>query len=146
MSDVQTRALDVVAACSDPKKLETIISNAQRLGDGVVERAASLRLYEIKPSAEPGTLEHDVWRSVYALEHALKAERGRTTLLGRTRQKIARDGEQRTVADLVTGATSEGFQMLMDRDMVEHTFEAVAMRHPARFDAEVLAAAAGRLG
>lgn len=35
--------------------------------------------------------------------------------------------------------------MLVDRDMVEHTFEAVAIRHPAQFEAQVLAAAAARL-
>ena len=35
--------------------------------------------------------------------------------------------------------------MLVDRDMVEYTFEAVATRHPARFEADDLAAAAARL-
>lgn len=145
MNDVRNRALEGIETCTDPDKLDKIIANARRLGDKDVERAASLRLYEVKPSSDPGTLEHDVWRSVYALEHALKAERGRTTLLGRTRQKIARHGEQKTVADLIMGAPSDGFRMLVDRDMVEHTFEAVATRHPARFEADVLAAAAARL-
>ena len=98
MNDVRNRVLEGIETCTDP---DMLIANARRLGDKDVERAASLRLYEVKPSSDPGTLEHDVWRSVYALEHALKAERGRTTLLGRTRQKIARHGEQKTVADLI---------------------------------------------
>lgn len=120
-------------------------ANASRLGEKEVERVALLKLYSVLPSAEPGTLEYDVWRSVYALEGALKDERGKTTMLGRTRQKIARDGEMKTVADLVKGMASDGFRMLMERDMVDHTFEAVALRHSDRFDDEVLKAASTRL-
>lgn len=140
-----SRTLGYIAACDDPAKLKTMVINARRQCNEAVVQAASLRLYEVMPSALPGTPEHDVWRSVYALEDALKSERGKTTLLGRTRQKIAKDGEIKTVADLVLGKTSGGFQMLIDRGMVDHTFEAVALRHPSRFAADVLAAAKARL-
>jgi hypothetical protein len=139
------RALALIAACDDSDKLKRMAANARRLGETEIERAASFRLYTILPSAEPGTLEHDVWRSIHALEGALKDERGRTTLLGRTRQKIARDGERRTVADLVRGKASDGFRMLVDRGMVDHTFEAVALRHQALFEDEVVSAATDRL-
>jgi hypothetical protein len=139
------RALALIAGCADPEKLKRMMANARRLGKAGIERAASLKLYTVLPSAEPGTLEHDVWRSIHALEGALKDERGRTTLLGRTRQKIARDGERRTVADLVRGKASDGFRMLMDRGMVDHTFEAVALRHQSMFEDEVISAAADRL-
>lgn len=66
-------------------------------------------------------------------------------MLGRTRQKIARDGEAKTVADLVLGTASDGFHMLIARDMRDHTFEAVALRHPQRFEKDVLQAASARL-
>jgi len=141
----EARTLAYIAGCDDPAKLKTTITNARRQQNEAVIRAASLRLYEVMPSALSGTPEHDVWRSVYALEDTLKSERGKTTLLGRTRQKIARDGEIKTVADLVLGKTSDGFRMLIDRGMVDHTFEAVALRHPAHFAAEVLEAARARL-
>ncbi|KQS49497.1 hypothetical protein [Sphingomonas sp. Leaf198] len=141
-----SRALALITDCSDPEKLKKMAANARRLGETDIERAASLKLYSVMPSAEPGTLEHDVWRSIYALEGALKDERGKTTMLGRTRQKVARDGEAKTVADLVRGTPSDGFRMLMERDMEDHTFEAVALRHRNRFDDDILAAASARLG
>ena len=145
MQDVRSRALVAIERCGDSDKLKTMIKNARRQGDDEIVRAASLKLYAVLPSAEPGTLEHDVWRSVFALEDSLKVERGRTTLLGRTRQKIARDGELKTVVDLVSGKPSDGFEMLVVRGMVDHTFEAVALRHRERFEDAVLEGASKRL-
>jgi hypothetical protein len=104
-----------------------------------------LRLYEVQPSEKKGTLEYDVWQSIYALEGELSHERGKTTRLSRTRQKIARHGEQGTVTDLVLGKVSDGFRMLVERDMPRLTFEAVALRHPDRFDSAVILAAEERL-
>lgn len=144
-SDHEKRALSFIAACADAKQLERMAENARRQGATEVERAAQLRLYAVLPSAQPGTIEHDVWQSIFALESALKTERGKTILLARTRQKIGRDGELGTVADLVTGKASSGFMMLVDRGMGELTFEAVALRHPELFGPHVLAAARRRL-
>ena len=143
---MRERALEFIATCVDPKKLTQMIENARKQGEAEVERAAQLRLYEVRPEAQPGTLEHDVWRSIYALEGALTGERERTTLLGRTRQKIAADKEAATVASLVLKKdASEGFHMLLERNLAGHTFEAVALRHRERFDQEVVDAAAERL-
>ncbi|MDT4848738.1 hypothetical protein FQZ97_828380 [compost metagenome] len=140
------RALKIIEQCVDPKSLRQIAANARRQGMEAVARAANLRLYEILPSEKPGTLEHDVWRSIHALEDTLTNERGKTTRLGRTRPKIARVGERETIKDLIMRKEpSEGFHMLLDRQMAELTFEAVALRHPDRFDAEVLNAAEQRL-
>jgi len=146
MSDgPEQRALALIASCVDAAKLRQLAINARQRGAVDVERAALLKLYSVLPSAETGTLEHDVWQSIYALEDALKAERGKTILLARTRQKIARDGEGKTVSDLVLGKESAGFQMLIDRDMPELTFEALALRHADRFEVHVLDAARKRL-
>lgn len=95
-NDLTCWALERISTCSVPKELRSIADNAKRLANEDVEKAALRRLYAVSPEAEPGTLEHDVWQSVFALEDALRAERGKTTLLSRSRQKIARDGPEVT--------------------------------------------------
>jgi hypothetical protein len=144
--DLTRRALERIAQSNDPKDLRRMADNAKTAGNDEVRQAALRRLYAVSPAAQPGTLEHDVWQSIFALEGALTEERGKTTLLSRTRQKITRDGELTTVADLVTKPPSEGFRMLMDRGWPELTFEAVALRHAERFEPAVLNAAKRRLG
>lgn len=80
------------------------------------------------------------------MEGTLTSERGKTTRLGRTRPKIARVGELETIKDLIMRKDpSEGFFMLLERQMPELTFEAVALRHPERFERSVLDAAEERL-
>jgi hypothetical protein len=145
MSDDAKRALAFIRDCTDPMKLRQLATNAHAKGKENVRRAAMLRLYEVQPSEKQGTLEYDVWQSIYALEGELSHERSKTTRLARTRQKIARDGEERTVSDLVTGKVSEGFRMLVEREMPHLTFEAVALKHSERFQREVLDAAEQRL-
>lgn len=144
-SELTQRALERVAACDNPKELRRIAENAKRLENDEVARAAQRKLYAVSPDAEPGTFEHDVWQSIFALEGALTDERGKTTLLARTRQKIARQGELDTVADLIRKPPSDGYKMLVDRSWPELTFEAVALRHPERFEAHILEAAMARL-
>jgi hypothetical protein len=141
------RILKMIENSTDPKGLRQVAQNARKKGQLTVARAAELRLYEILPSEKPGSFEHDVWRSIHALEGTLTNERGKTTRLGRTRQKIARVGELATVKDLIVGTKkpSEGFTMLIERQMPELTFEAVALRHPDKFDEDVLDAACERL-
>lgn len=143
--DLIRRALDRISKSNDPRDLRKIADNAAAAENEAVREAALRKLYAVSPDAEPGTLEHDVWQSIFALEGSLKEERGKTTLLSRTRQKIKRDGEQATVADLVMKRASEGYRMLLERGWPELTFEGVALRHPDRFDSDVLNAARARL-
>lgn len=138
---IRQRTLAFIAACFEPSKLRVIIANAGKAGDPEVQRAARLQLYAVSPSEAPGTLEHDVWQSIFALEDALSEENGKTTRLSRTRQKIGRDGEHKTVSDLILGKPSAGFAMLVERKMVERTFEEVALRFADSFCEEVLTAA-----
>jgi hypothetical protein len=140
------RILDLVAACDDPEKLRTWIANARRGGQPAIADAAFRRLIAILPQEEPGTVEYDFWQTVHAFEHVLTEERGKTTRLARTRQKVARVGEIATLKDwAVSTKSADGFAMLIERNMPELTGEAIVLRHADKFDISVVTAARGRL-
>ena len=139
------KMLVFIQTCGDAKKLRQLAANADEKGVPELANAARLKLYSILPGDDPSTLEFAVWQSIYALEDVLKQERGKTIMLSRTRQKIARQGVARCVADLVLGKPSDGFQMLLEREMLELSFEAIALRFSDRFEEDVLDAARQRL-
>ncbi|MGY6536182.1 MAG: hypothetical protein ACXIVG_12610 [Pararhodobacter sp.] len=146
ISKSEKAALSRSEILDDPRKLRIMIQNARRQGSDIVEAAAFRRLCLIQPDANPGTVEHDVWQSIHALEELLREERGRMVRLSRTRQKIAKDGEAKTVSDLtLKPEPSQGFFDLLERGHPDLTFEAVALRHPNTFDQVVLDAACDRL-
>lgn len=123
-----------------------MIANAKRVGSSVVEKAAFRKLCLVQSKADIGTLEHDVWQSIHALEQMLLEERGKTVRLNRTRQKIDRDGEAKTVADLaLRKVSSDGYFELVKRGLPELLFESIVLRHPNRFEEPVRTAAMRRL-
>lgn len=139
-------ALAHIGTLEDPDRLRTMLANARSHGSAAVERAAFLRLCEVQPAAKPGTIEHDVWSSIHALEELLREERGRTVRLTRTRQKIGKDGEAKTVADLtLKPEPAQGFHQLIEMGHPALSFEAVVLRHPLVFDQTVRDAATTRL-
>ena len=140
------KALESITKCDDPEKLRTWIKNARNKHAEDVADAAFRKLISIVPSEQPGTVEHDFWQMINAFEYTLSQERGRTTRLSRTRQKITRDGVLQTLKEwAVAKRTTDGFEMLMERDMPELTGEAIVLRHPEKFDADVRSAARERL-
>ncbi len=144
------KLLDIIATCDDEKKLRNWIANANREGAEEVEDAARRRLIEVRAAKDiddpndPVVL--DFWKSITALENELSEERGKTIRLSRTRQKIARVGVEKTLADLALQAQpSDGYHLLKTRDMLDLSAEAVVLRYPKRFEQDVLEAARLRL-
>jgi hypothetical protein len=138
--------LAFIAQCVDARQLRTVMENARKRGQTPVADAAFRRLTSILPSESPGTLEYDFWKTIYAFEEALTEERGKTTRLSRTRQKVARVGELETLKDWALNTKeTDGFRMLLDRGMPELTGEAIVLRHPERFAEDVATAARQKL-
>lgn len=146
MASDRARVLDNIERCDDPNRLRRFMANARKRGATDVYDAAFERLIAVQPSAQVGTIAHDVWRTIYAFEELLKEERGKTVRLSRTRQKIQRVGETRTVVDLVLKATpSDGFKMLRERNMLELSFESLVVARAPHFPSNVADAARARL-
>lgn len=140
------RVIAIIETSEDPDQLRQFMENAKRMEAPNVYEAAFRRLVEILPNEAPEPIAQDFWRSIHALEQRLREERGKTVRLTRTRQKLDRVGAMKTLADLALSATpSEGFEMLIQRDMSDLTAEAVILRHEAEFEAEVVTAARERL-
>jgi hypothetical protein len=140
------KLLSQISACGDPKLLRQWIKNGTAQENSAVVMTARKRLYQVLPSAEPGTLEHDIWASIHALEELESAERGKTIRLQRTRNLIADVGEQECVERLLLKTTpSSGYDMLLRHELPELLFEAVALRHRDRFSEAALANARARL-
>jgi hypothetical protein len=139
-------ALGKIATCQSVPELRNWRDNARRHGQAEVEAAAFRRLVSLVPEMQPGSVEHDFWTTINAFELILSDERGKTTRLGRTRQKVGRVGVVATLRDwaMSTKAT-DGFLMLLERQMPELTGEAIVLRHPALFADEERAAARQRL-
>ena len=122
------------------------MKNAKRRGGEDVYNAAFQRLITVQPSAQVGTIAHDVWRTIYAFEELRREESGKTIRLSRTRQKIDRVGEVKTVTDLTLQKTpSDGFAMLKDRGRLELSFEALVVARAEHFPSNVVDAARSRL-
>jgi len=141
-----SKILAFVAGCNDASKLKTLIKNAKKGGQHDVEEAAFKKLISLVPSEERGTVAHELWQTILAFEHILSEERGKTTLLARTRQKLSRVSAEQTLADWALGdSETKGFAMLLERNLPELTGEAIVLRHAEEFDPSVVDAARSRL-
>lgn len=144
------KLIEKIQVSTDVAHLRNWIENGTRQGAPEVVDAARRRLIEVEAAAvlddtsDPLVL--DFWKSITALELALTDERGKTTRLARTRQKLKRVGVLQTLIDLTMKSTpSEGYYLLKERGMLDLSAEAVVLRFPDRFDEGVLRAARTRL-
>ncbi len=140
-------ALVRIETLDDADKLKNLMNNAKRMGSETVFDAAFRRRVAVLSGDDHDTpIAFDFWRSIHTLESALSDERGKATRLTRTRQKLARAGVQKTLADLaVAPKPSEGFDLLIERNLSDLTAEAVILRFPEEFEKDIRIAAEQRL-
>jgi hypothetical protein len=140
------RALELIGRSTDPEELRRWQANATRLGQQDVANAAFRRLVTIEPREQPGTVEYEPWRTVYAIEQIRLEERGKKVLMGRTRRMIEDRGEIATLKNWCTRTVdTDGFETLIARGMADLTGEAIVLRHPEIFDDNDRAGARYRL-
>lgn len=144
MSEHQ-KLLDYIATTTNQDHLKNLIQNARKRGNNEVADAAFRRLIALRAVSEPGTIQHAFWSMVAAFELVLTEERGRTTRLGYTRRKVAKDGEIATLSGWALGKPTPGFRMLAERRMLDLSGEAIVLRFADKFSAAAVAAAKERL-
>lgn len=130
----------------DQQKLRNWMANARRQGRDDVYQAAFRQLCRIEGRDIDDPLAADFAAVMRALEEALSEQNGRTTRLSRTRQKLARAGVRKTLADLaLKPKPSEGFLKLMEFGMADMSAESLILKYRQEFEPEVVAAAERRL-
>lgn len=145
MSTMGTKAPDLSEEW-DKQKLRNWMANARRLGRDDVYQAAFRQLCRIEGRDIDDPLAAHFAAVMRALEEALSEQNGRTTRLSRTRQKLARAGVRKTLADLaLKPKPSEGFLKLMEFGMADMSAESLILKYRQEFEPEVVAAAERRL-
>lgn len=130
----------------DQQTLRNWMANARRLGRDDVYQAALRQLCRIEGRDIDDPLAADFAAVMRALEEALSEQNGRTTRLSRTRQKLARAGVRKTLADLaLKPKPSKGFLKLMEFGMADMSAESLILKYRQEFEPEVVAAAERRL-
>lgn len=139
-------AMRAVATSTDAEQLKRLMERARAMEVSEVYNSAFAKLLSLLPEDAPGTVEHDLWKSIHALEQVRSEEAGKTIRLSRTRQKLKRVGVMKLLEDFATDtASTEGFDMLIERALPELTGEAIVLRHPQHFSEAAVSAARTRL-
>jgi hypothetical protein len=122
------------------------MGNAKRLGRDNVYRDAFRQLCRVEGRDLSDPLEQEFAVVMRALEEALTEEAGKTKRLNRTRQKLARAGVRKTLADLALKTQpSIGFLKLVEFNMADMSAESSILKYRDQFDPEVVRAARERL-
>lgn len=139
-------ALAHVDAMEDPVKLRALMANATRLGVPHVYDAAFKRLVHVQSEGDPGSVEHDMWSVIAAIEEIKRQDAGKTVRLSYLRRDIQKLGMVPAMDKLVSKPdASERFEDLIARNLPELTAEAVVMRHTSDFSADAIARSSERL-
>lgn len=143
MTENETKALTRIATTTDPGALRQIAANAHGTSQ-IVEKAALRRLVAVSAKDAPGTVEHDCWAMVHAVEELRRLNGRKVSRMNRMRPKIEKEGE---IAALEYCALNEtdGFVEVMDYGTPELTAEAIVLRHRGHFSPAAIKAARARL-
>jgi hypothetical protein len=137
-----------VAKLKSPEDCERFAKNAldrdrQDLADQAKKKAVELRaaVFGAKTEAERQCLE-----AICAHEEVLTAQNGRRTPASRTQKMLEKYGIVGAVERAVNGKTETAeYAALLKMGLQDYAFEAVVVRHPTLFSANVLARSRDRV-
>jgi hypothetical protein len=131
---------------SDPKKVRSLLQNAQKAGRDDLVFRCQVRLAKLEGQRYDNQIEREFWAALTAAEELATAKNGKTTRLNRTRQKVARAGFMKCLEDWAFHkGTTQGFDILVEGGHPELTGEAIVVRHAIEFSPAAVAAARQRL-
>ena len=122
------------------------MTNAKRLGDNDIWRRAFRRLCVLEGLDQTDPLHRDFYETLAAYEQLLTEKNGRTTKASRTRQKLRNKGVVQCLEDWAIGTVpTEGFELLVAKELVELTGEYLVLKYPGHFSTRAVNAARDRL-
>lgn len=131
---------------TDPRQLQVVMKNAQRLGRDDIYHEALRRRCELLGLDYDDPLERDFHSMLAAYEELLTQKNKRTTAASRTRQKLKNKGVVECLEDWARGYTkTAGFEALVSAGLVELTGEYIVTKYPERFSKEAVRRAKQRL-
>jgi hypothetical protein len=146
MLDADRKLLDWISTCGDAKQLKSFASNAETKGRIDLRDAALKRAWSLEGLNHSDPLHRDFYAMLNAYEHYLFEKHGRNLKAQYTRRALANKGVIGTLNDwALASKPTDGFKRLVEANLAEFTGECVIIRHAARFEETIVAAAKKRL-
>lgn len=131
---------------TDPKRVQQLMANAEKMGETGLARMCLRRLYELGGINYDDPVTRRLWQAVTAYEETLRRKHGKSQRASYTRRKIAEKGPIVTLSDwALDKKVTPGFEALIEAGMAEFTGEYVVIEYASSFDSHVVAAARKRL-
>lgn len=131
---------------TDPKRVQQLMANAEKMGETGLARMCLRRLYELGGINYDDPVTRRLWQAVTAYEETLRRKHGKSQRASYTRRKIAEKGPIVTLSDwALDKKATPGFEALVEAGMAEFTGEYVVIEYASSFDSHVVVAARKRL-
>ncbi len=132
---------NLVAKLKTPEECAVFETNVLSRGRPDLALAARRRAVELRAlrHGAASDVERECLEAVFAYEQVLSVRNGKKTRASRTWPMIERHGILEAVARAVNRKEeTAGYTALLDMGLEAYAFEAVVLRHPAHFPAEVV--------
>lgn len=149
LMEVLFMAHNFIEKQNDPKALKQIMKNANAKGDTDAYNRAFRRYCEVEGASndDPNDpLVREFWETLAAYELLLAEKHGRAQTAGYTRRKVREHGVRKCLADWANSTKpTPGFDLLVERGMINLTGEALVLKYAHEFDDETVKNAKKRL-